>query len=66
MDLMNWRGTGGAGVGSAGIGTYYFFGGLLMIMGSLLEWIVGNTFPFVVFGSFGQSDNQASVSLHTY
>lgn len=53
MDLMGWRGTGGAGVGSAGIGTYYFFGGLLMILGSLLEFIVGNTFPFVVFGSFG-------------
>jgi len=53
MDLMGWRGTGGPGVGSAGIGTYYFTGGLLMILGSLGEWIVGNTFPFVVFGSFG-------------
>lgn len=53
MDLMDWRGTGGAGVGSAGIGTYYFFGGLLMVIGSFLEWVVGNTFPFVVFGSFG-------------
>lgn len=53
MQLMNWRGTGGAGVGSAGIGSYFFFGGLLMVIGSFLEWIVGNTFPFVVFGSFG-------------
>lgn len=53
MDLMNWRGTGGAAVGSAGIGTYYFFGGLLMVLGGFLEFIVGNTFPFVVFGSFG-------------
>jgi len=53
MDLMNWRGTGGAAVGSAGIGTYYFFGGMLMTVGALLEFIVGNTFPFVVFGSFG-------------
>jgi succinate-acetate transporter protein len=34
-------------------GVYYFFGGLLMILGSLLEFILGNTFPFVVFGSFG-------------
>jgi succinate-acetate transporter protein len=54
MDLMNWRGTGGAGVGSASIGIYFFFGGLLMILGSIGEWIVGNTFPFVVFGSFGK------------
>jgi succinate-acetate transporter protein len=53
MELMNWRGTGGAGVGSAGIGNYYFFGGMLMIFGSIGEWIMGNTFPFVVFGSFG-------------
>jgi len=52
-DLMGWRGTGGAGVGSAGTGTYFFFGGLLMILGGLGEWIVGNTFPFVVFSSFG-------------
>jgi uncharacterized protein len=34
-------------------GAYYFFGGLLMIIGSFLEFILGNTFPFVVFGSFG-------------
>jgi len=53
MELMGWRGTGGPGVGSAGTGIYYFFGGLLMILGSLGEFIVGNTFPFVVFGSFG-------------
>jgi len=52
-DLMGWRGTGGAGVGAAGIGTYFFFGGLLMILGAVGEFILGNTFPFVVFGSFG-------------
>jgi len=33
--------------------TYFFFGGLLMLLGSLLEFILGNTFAFVVFGSFG-------------
>ena len=33
---------------------YFFFGGLLMIIGSIGEWIVGNTFPFVVFGTFGK------------
>jgi hypothetical protein len=69
---MGWRGTGGAAVGAAGTGTYFFFGGLLMILGSIGEvsyanlnivaldtdhcqqWLIGNTFPFVVFGSFGK------------
>lgn len=49
--LLGWRGSGGSG--AAEIGAYYFFGGLLMILGSFLEFILGNTFPFVVFGSFG-------------
>jgi len=52
-DLMGWRGTGGPAVGAAGTGSYFFFGGLLMILGSIGEWFIGNTFPFVVFGSFG-------------
>ncbi|KFY32508.1 hypothetical protein V493_00129 [Pseudogymnoascus sp. VKM F-4281 (FW-2241)] len=50
-DLMGWRGAGG--YGAAGIGAYYFFGGLLMILGGIFEFILGNTFPFVVFCSFG-------------
>jgi len=50
-DLMGWRGSGGNG--AAGVATYYFFGGLLMMLGGLLEFILGNTFPFVVFTSFG-------------
>jgi len=49
--LLGWRGAGG--LGAAEVGAYYFFGGLLMILGSFLEFILGNTFPFVVFGSFG-------------
>ncbi|MCJ1321246.1 hypothetical protein MMC15_006590 [Xylographa vitiligo] len=49
--LMGWRGAGGGG--AATIGAFYFFGGLLQIIGSVLEWIIGNTFPFVVFGSYG-------------
>ncbi|KAK6382039.1 hypothetical protein LTS17_003924 [Exophiala oligosperma] len=49
--LMGWRGAGGGG--AATIGTFYFFGGLLQIMGCVMEWLIGNTFPFVVFGSFG-------------
>lgn len=50
-DLMGWRGAGGNG--AAGIGSYYFFGGALMIIGGVLEFVLGNTFPFVVFISFG-------------
>jgi uncharacterized protein len=50
--LMGWRGAGGGG--AATIGTFYFFGGMLQVIGSILEWIIGNTFPFIVFGSFGQ------------
>lgn len=50
-DLMGWRGAGGNGAASTGV--YFFFGGLLMILGSLGEFILGNTFPFVVFGTFG-------------
>lgn len=64
---MGWRGAGGGGASSTG--WYYFAGGLLMVLGgigevcilpSLLQddtdspqWILGNTFPFVVFCSFG-------------
>lgn len=49
--LMGWQGAGG--LGAAEVGVYYFFGGMLMTVGALLEFILGNTFPFVVFGSFG-------------
>lgn len=52
-DLMGFRGAGPAGNGSATIGAYFFFGGLLMILGALGEFILGNTFPFIVFASFG-------------
>ncbi|KAL8825587.1 MAG: hypothetical protein Q9191_004320 [Dirinaria sp. TL-2023a] len=50
-DLMGWRGAGGNGAASTGV--FFFFGCLLMILGAVGEWIVGNTFPFVVFGTFG-------------
>jgi len=49
--LMGWRGAGGSG--AANIASYFFFGGLLMLLGGFLEFILGNTFPFVVFTSFG-------------
>lgn len=34
-------------------GAYFFIGGLLMLLGGLMEYIAANTFPFVVFASFG-------------
>ncbi|KAK5997773.1 Protein alcS [Cladobotryum mycophilum] len=50
-DLMGWRGAGGNG--AASIAVYFFQGGILMFVGGLLEWVLGNTFPAVVFLSFG-------------
>ncbi|TKA22069.1 hypothetical protein B0A50_08449 [Salinomyces thailandicus] len=49
--LMGWRGSGNNG--ASNVGVYIGFGGVLMILGSVGEWIIGNTFPFVVFGTFG-------------
>ncbi|KAH0536296.1 hypothetical protein FGG08_006811 [Glutinoglossum americanum] len=50
-DLMGWRNTQGHGFASTGV--YMFMGGLLMIIGSVMEWYLGNTFSFVVFASLG-------------
>jgi len=49
--LMGWRGAGGSGASDTAV--YFFFGGILMLVGGFLEWIIGNTFPCVVFMSFG-------------
>lgn len=32
---------------------YFFFGGLLQLLTGLLEWILGNTFPSVIFCTYG-------------
>jgi len=50
-DLMGWRGAGGSGAASTG--AYYGFGAILMLLGGILEFFLGNTFPSVVFCSFG-------------
>jgi hypothetical protein len=42
-DVMGWRGAGGNGAASTG--SYYFMGGLLMIIGAIGEWIMGNSSP---------------------
>ncbi|KAJ5098362.1 hypothetical protein N7532_005363 [Penicillium argentinense] len=49
--LMAWRGASGNGV--AFIGPIVFLGGLLLLITSILEFILGNTFPCVVFGTIG-------------
>lgn len=38
---------------SSNSGSYYFFGGLLLVLSGFLEFILGNTFPSVVFSSYG-------------
>ncbi|KAI5458151.1 GPR1/FUN34/yaaH family-domain-containing protein [Mariannaea sp. PMI_226] len=50
-DLMAWRGAGGSGAASNG--PYVFMGGLLMVIGGVLEWVLGNSFSSIVFCSFG-------------
>jgi uncharacterized protein len=52
--LMGWGGAGSdAGNVSAGTGTYFFLGAILLYAGGIGEWILGNTFPSVVFFTFG-------------
>ncbi|KAI0206233.1 GPR1/FUN34/YaaH-class plasma membrane protein [Astrocystis sublimbata] len=50
-DLMGWRGAGGSG--AASIPFFLYFGGVLMTTGGILEFFLGNTFPSVVFVTFG-------------
>ncbi|KAJ6093566.1 GPR1/FUN34/yaaH family-domain-containing protein [Penicillium sp. IBT 16267x] len=49
-ELMEFRGT--VGAGTATIGSQYFFGKLVLIVASVLQFILGNTFVLVVFASF--------------
>ncbi|EAW11025.1 transcriptional activator of ethanol catabolism AlcS [Aspergillus clavatus NRRL 1] len=49
--LMGWAGASGAGI--AFTGPIIFLGGGLLVLTSILEFILGNTFPCVVFGTIG-------------
>ena len=53
MSLLGWQGSDRLGL--AMVGSYFWIGGLLLILGSIGEWIMGNTFPAIVFSTFGKS-----------
>lgn len=67
-DLMGLGGAGGNGAASTSAyttpfstsqltsslsGVFFFMGGLLMILGGIMEFLLGNTFPFVLFCGYG-------------
>ncbi|KAF4996646.1 hypothetical protein FGRMN_4392 [Fusarium graminum] len=52
MSLLGWQGAGGFGA-AANVGAYFGIGGILLILGGVGEWILGNTFPSTVFFTFG-------------
>ncbi|KAH6962085.1 GPR1/FUN34/yaaH family-domain-containing protein [Ilyonectria sp. MPI-CAGE-AT-0026] len=52
MALLEWQGAGGFGAG-ANVGSYFYLGGLMLVLGGLGEWLLGNTFPATVFCLFG-------------
>ena len=58
---MGWRGTNGPTVGAAGIATYFFFGGLLMIIGS-----IGEVSGFLLLGLHMQYANTFVVYYRQY
>ena len=49
--LMGWRGSDSSG--SANNGAHIFCGGLLVLLGGILEFFLGHTFSFVVFSAYG-------------
>ncbi|KAK3676668.1 hypothetical protein LTR78_003443 [Recurvomyces mirabilis] len=52
--LMGWHGAGsGEGIANAGTGMYFYCAAVLLYAGGIGEWILGNTFPSVVFFTFG-------------
>ncbi|QKX59530.1 uncharacterized protein TRUGW13939_06664 [Talaromyces rugulosus] len=50
-NLMGWGGSGGGG--AALVGVSYIFGGVLLTLGFIMEWILGNSFVAIVFAFFG-------------
>jgi len=52
MDLLNFQGATAAS-STAMLGAFYACAGIGLYLACIMEWIVGNTFPSVVFGTFG-------------
>jgi len=52
MDLLGFQGADGDS-GLATLGAFYACAGIGLYLASIMEWVVGNTFPMVVFGTFG-------------
>jgi succinate-acetate transporter protein len=50
--LLDFQGSSAASLVSIS-GTWYFFGGIAMVVAGILEFILGNTYPFVVFIIYG-------------
>lgn len=48
---MGWQGSGGLGVATGTVGI--FFGGMLLIFAGIGEFLLGNTFPMMVFFGYG-------------
>jgi succinate-acetate transporter protein len=47
-------------------GVYFFFGGLLMVLGGFLEFLLGNTFPFVLFCGYGSFWSSYGATLQPF
>lgn len=52
LDLLNLRGATAAS-SVAMLGAFYACAGMGLYLACIMEWIIGNTFPSVVFGTFG-------------
>jgi len=50
---MGWRGSNQQKLGAADIGAYLWFGGFSVIASAVMEFILGNTFSFVLFMGYG-------------
>lgn len=50
--LMGLAGAGGGGVATSGLSMW--FGGVLQLIACSMEYFLGNTFSFLVFGTFGE------------
>ncbi len=59
---MGWRGASANSL-LALIGAYYFMGGMALYVAGILEFIIGNTFPALVFTSFGTFGLRSEDSL---